>query len=331
MRLPSQRGPLSRFIVEELAQPPHELPPGPDLDDHPLWGDDYHMALYVCYENHYRGFEEVDASWEWEPSLIAFRRRLEEGFESALQQQVPMRTEVDDVPSRLLEISKADSGPSLARYVETEATLDQVKEFLIHRSIYHLKEADPHSWALPRLAGRPKAALVEIQMDEYGSGVEDRMHATLFRDSLDALDLDSRYGAYLDRVPGITLATVNLMSLFGINRRRRGACMGHLALFEMTSSEPNRRYGKGLRRLGCSTQATRFFDEHVEADSIHEMIAAHDLAGRLAEENDDMAADILFGADALAFLDARFAEHQVTNWRQGRSSLYESHPINAKT
>ena len=65
-----------------------------------------------------------------------------------------------------------------------------------------------------------------------------------------ALGLDARYGAYLDHLPGDTLATVNLMSLFGLHRRLRGAIVGHLALFEMTSSIPNRRYARGLRRLG---------------------------------------------------------------------------------
>ena len=323
MRLPEPRGPISSYIVEELSRPPHEFGVGVDIQDDPMTGHDFHLALYVCYENHYRGFDGVDPAWEWEPSLISFRRNLEHQFESAIRSQVPLRTEIDDVPSRLIEISKEDGGPSLARFLESSATLEQAKEFLIHRSIYHLKEADPHSWALPRLGGRPKAALVEIQMDEYGSGIEDRMHATLFRDSLEALGLETTYGAYLDRVPGVTLATMNLMSFFGLNRRLRWACMGHLALFEMTSSEPNRRYGKGFRRLGCSTQATRFFDEHVEADSIHEMIAAHDLAGSLANESEEMASDILFGADALALIDKQFAEHVIGNWADGRSSLYE--------
>ncbi|EFC84514.1 hypothetical protein FrEUN1fDRAFT_2304 [Parafrankia sp. EUN1f] len=52
------------------------------------------------------------------------------------------------------------------------------------------------------------------------------------------LGLDARYGAYLDRVPGPTLATLNIASYFGLHRRPRGALVGHLAVFEMTSVEP---------------------------------------------------------------------------------------------
>ena len=97
---------------------------------------------------------------------------------------------------------------------------------------------------------------------------------------MEAVGLDRAYGAYLDLIPAITLATVNLMSLFGLHRRWRGAIVGHLALFEMTSSIPNRRYGDGLRRLGFGRRRDAFFDEHVEADAVHESIAAVDLAGR---------------------------------------------------
>ena len=47
------------------------------------------------------------------------------------------------------------------------------------------------------------------------------------------------------------------MSLFGLHRRLRGALVGHLAAFEMTSSIPNRRYGDGLRRLGVRRRRDR--------------------------------------------------------------------------
>jgi carboxylate-amine ligase len=69
------------------------------------------------------------------------------------------------------------------------------------------------------------------------------------------------------------------MSRCGLHRRLRGAIVGHLAVFEMTSSVPNRRYATGLRRLGLGEDATTFFDVHVLADAVHESVAAVDLAG----------------------------------------------------
>jgi hypothetical protein len=55
---------------------------------------------------------------------------------------------------------------------------------------------------------------------------------------------------------------------------------------------------------------------------VHETIASHDLAGGLAKEEPDLAPDIMFGATALAEMEARFASHLVTSWSIGRSSLY---------
>jgi hypothetical protein len=205
--------------------------------------------------------------------------------------------------------------------VETQATVDQALEFVAIRSVYNLKEADPHSWALPRLRGAPKSALVEIQTDEYGGGKPDRMHSALFASSMDALGLDSTYGAYLDVVPGVGLATVNLMSLLGLQRRWRGAIVGHLAAFEMTSSQPNRRYASGLRRLGFGKSATDFFDEHVEADAVHENIAAYDMAGGLAREQPELAGDILFGARALLALESAASRHMLDAWQHGETAM----------
>ena len=287
--------------------------------------DDFHLALYCCYELHYRGFDGCDPDWEWEPSLLGFRRSLETRFEQDLEREVGQGpVDPAGLEAELWRLAGSDRGPSLSKYLMRNASLREVREFVIHRSAYNLKEADPHSWAIPRLEGRPKAALVEIQADEYGGGRESLMHATLFRNTMQAMGLDSAYGAYLDRLPGVTLATVNLMSLFGLHRRWRGALVGHLALFEMTSTQPNRRYSLALRRLGLGKEATHFFDEHVLADSVHEAVAAHDLAGSLAAEQPELAGDIVFGARALGMLEQRWAEQLLAAWAVGASSLRTS-------
>ena len=111
------------------------------------------------------------------------------------------------------------------------------------------------------------------------------------------------------------------MLWFGLHRRLRGALVGHLAGFEMTSSVPNRRYGNGFRRLGYGLEVTDFYDEHVEADAVHESIAAWDLADALAHAEPQLGADILFGVQALLALEARWATHLLDAWRRGDSSL----------
>jgi hypothetical protein len=329
-QLPAPRGPLSEALLATLRD---SAPTGRQVAELPevtaddgCFGEDCQLTLYVLYELHYRGFAGVDESWEWQPSLLALRSQLEADFEAALRERLPRsegRVEPALLGEAIIDLIDADDGPQLSVYMERSADLDQFREFMIHRSAYQLKEADPHSWAIPRLDGPAKAALVEVQADEYGGGRPERVHSTLFARAMRALDLDSTYGAYLDRIPAVTLATVNLMSLFGLNRRLRGAIVGHLAAFETTSPIPNSRYAKGLRRLGAGEDALDFFDEHVEADSVHENIAVYDMAQGLALSEPELAEDILFGVRALLDLDARWAEHVLASWERGAASLLE--------
>jgi hypothetical protein len=321
--LPPARGPWTDSLYALLTSgaAPAATTPLPPSPAGRLTDDDLQLALYLCYELHYAGLEGIDDRLEWSPRVLAFRSALEAELEQAIRALVPPAPPPDSVGEELQRLVSEDAGPPLSRYVETQATLEQLREHVVHRSAYQLKEADPHAWAIPRLSGASKAALVEIECDEYGGGRPERMHAVLFANTMRGLGLDARYGAYLDCLPGITLATVNLMSLFGLHRRLRGALVGHLAVFEMTSSIPNRRYGNGARRLGFGPDVTGFYDEHVEADAVHESIAAWDLADALARDEPVLAQDIVFGARALLAVEALWGGHLLGAWHEGRSSL----------
>ncbi len=326
-------GPICDLVVGLLSNSAREdaLSPGAEEDaarlvacvDDPLADDDLQLALYICFELHYRSFPNVDPGWEWSPTLLSVRALLEGAFLEALEAKLGPGEPVDpkEVGDHLFRLEASDDGVSLSRHLEAKAGIDEFREFVVHRSLYQLKESDPHSWAIPRLSGPAKTALLEVQTDEYGGGRPERMHSVLFAKTMRALGLDDRENAYLDYVPGVTLATVNLMSALGLRRERRGAIVGHLAMFEMTSAQPNRRYGDALRRLGFDAEATDFYDEHVEADAVHENIAAYDLAGGLARQEPELAADILFGARALLYLEDRLGRHLLAAWREGETSL----------
>jgi hypothetical protein len=325
IELPQPRGPLGERLFEALEGPPDDglVVPGRVESHDPIADEDLQLALYVAYELHYAQIRGVDEGWEWSPSLVAFRAALERPFEVAVAEIVPPARpeELDSVAEALQGIVAEDPGPPLSRYLESQGTREQMIEHVVHRSAYQLKEGDPHSWAIPRLSPGPKAALLEVQFDEYGGGSSERMHSVLFAKTMAGLGLDPSYGAYLDQLPAKTLATVNLLTGFGMRRARRGALVGHLAAFEMTSSIPNRRYGNALRRLGYGRAVTHFYDEHVEADAVHENIAAWDLAGGLAAREPAVASDILFGARALLQLEAIWARHLMDSWEAGQTSL----------
>jgi hypothetical protein len=287
--------------------------------------DDLQLALFLLYASSYGSIDGFAPELEWDTELIETRRAVEEAFERELRARVNVpplpAASADEVARALFALTGEESGPSLARYFAKRATPRQARELLIQRSVYTLREADPHSWAIPRLRGRPKAALVEIQSDEYGGGRPERVHAELFATSLRGAGLDDAYAAYLDDVPAVTLASLNMMSMFGLNRRLIGAIVGHLAAFEMTSSIPSRMYGDGFRRLGFGEAVTGYYDEHVEADAVHEQIAGRDLAGALAEERPELLPDIMFGAAACLAVDGEVSARMLERWSRGESSL----------
>ena len=329
MRLPKPRGPLSAALGADLLA-------GAPLSDRtrsaagtlaaqtadPLRDEDLQLSLAICYELHYRGFDGVDDGWEWDPGLLGVRALLEGRHTEALRELVGEVTVTDaPVDDQLAEVVAADDGPSLSDHLAKRGTLEQWREYLTLRSVYHLKEGDPHTWAIPRISGRAKAAMVEIQADEYGGGVAGRMHSQLFAGLMRDLGLDDGYGALWDDAPAVTFASVNTMSLFGLHRRWRAACLGHLTAVEMTSSAPSRRYSLGLRRLGFSPATSVFYDEHVEADAVHEQIAAVDMCGSLVAEDPSLTADVLFGARCALAVDGLTAVHLLAAWEAGRSGL----------
>jgi hypothetical protein len=329
MHLPKPRGPLSAGLCADLssggtlgadttAAAETLLATGTD----PLTDDDLQLSLAICYELHYRGFDGVDDAWEWDPELLRLRARLEQRHTAALRELTgPLEVTGAPVDQQLADLIAADDGPSLSRYLAKEGTVEQWREYLTLRSVYHLKEGDPHTWAIPRLSGRAKAAMVEIQADEYGGGSAERMHSQLFAGMMADLGLDTGYGALWDDAPAVAFTSVNTMSLFGLHRGLRGACLGHLAAVEMTSSEPSRRYSSGLRRLGFGERTTVFYDEHVEADAVHEQIAAVDMCGSLVTEDPALVGDVLFGAQCSLALDGLTAVQLLGAWQAGRSAL----------
>jgi hypothetical protein len=275
---------------------------------------DRHLALWTMYELAYRGFDDVDDTLEWHPELLALRRTLEQGFEAQLREWYPPPELDEPFGDALFALIEGSDGASLASFVQREATVEQTMELLRYRTIYHLKEADPTAWVVPRLSTGPKAALMELQYDEYGCGDPNKLHSHLFVRGLDAAGLRSDYGAYVDDVPVEILVQNNAMSLFGLHRRLRGAALGHLAAFEATSSMPSRRMAQGLDRLGLPAEMIAYYDEHVEADAVHEQLAVRTICAALVEEEPAQAAEVAFGALVCLGLEDRFARHMLAEW-----------------
>jgi hypothetical protein len=311
-----------RRCLTQSAPRDQLTPIAASVRDSDCYGLDLQLALYMCYELHYRGFAGVDPAWEWSPTLLHLRALLEWVFLAGLRRDVgaidPDRTAAAEMDA--LSTEPVDgAGPSY--WLRDNGTWEQMREYFVHRSLYHLKEGDPHAWAIPRLTGQAKASFVAVEFDEYGAGSGKRIHQQLFADLLAAAGLDSTYLAYLDRVPAESLAVVNLMSLFGLHRRLRGAAVGHFASTEITSPPGSRRLVEALQRLGAPADCTRFYREHVEADAVHEQVVRIDVVGDLVSKAPYLERDVVFGIRAHAVVEDRLADMMLASWKAGHSSL----------
>lgn len=320
MQVPRARGPLSTWVREILMGGWPGKPPAVTTD---LLSQnvDAQLALWMVYELHYRGFDDVSADLEWDLRLIDLRRQIEKRFEAQLREAAgALLAGVavdDDLATVLLRLAASTDGPSIARFLQRDATVDQMRDYLSQRSIAQLKESDPHSFVLGRLDGPAKTALAELQYDEYGGGNPRRLHAQLYSEALLAAGLDPRYGAYVEQASAVALASASVMSMFAFNRRLRGASMGHLAIFEATSSLPCRRISRGLTRLGFPDDVSAYFDEHVEADAVHEHVAAHDICGSMVAQDARLRDDVLFGAAVCLHMDELVARDMLERWDVG--------------
>ncbi|MFI2347857.1 iron-containing redox enzyme family protein [Streptomyces sp. NPDC019443] len=316
--LPRERGELSAAIIRYLGGET-TLPGSQAVQKADAYGEDLQLALYLTYELHYRGFAGVDAALEWDPALLGVRSLLENRFLDALRADATRHETVDDALADLLLEPVNDTGVS--HFLQDEGELWQVCEYAAQRSLYHLKEADPHAWVLPRLWGRAKAGMAAVEFDEFGGGRAERVHAQLFADLMTDLGLDATYGHYLNSGSAQALATVNLMSLFGLHRALRGSLVGHFAAVEITSSPGSRRLAAAMNRTGAGPAAEFFYNEHVEADAVHEQVVRREVIAGLLKEEPQLEADIAFGIDATEHLESRLADCLLAAWRSDTSSL----------
>jgi hypothetical protein len=339
--LPDARGPISAAVLDALVHPARPSCPalvetacGDAIATADPYGEDLQLALYLGYEPHYRGFRDVDPGWEWQPDLLRLRAALEQAFLTTLAAQLdaPLPTawpkqggptvSAADLAAEFAGLStEPKDGAGVSYHLRDKGSWWQLREYWAHRSLYQLKEADPHAFAIPRLLGQAKASLVGLEFDEFGAGHGDRVHSGWFANLMAEAGMDATYGAYLDIVPATTLATVNMISMFALHRALRGCCVGQLAVAELSVPPAARRLTQALERLGGGPAAMLFYTEHIEADAVHEQVMRGDVVGDLVAREPDLAADVLFGMRAAGHLERRFADALLSAWGEGRSSL----------
>ena len=320
--LPWPRGPLSATLVSALQRQPGTLgitPPLSQVDA--LNDDDFQLALYLCYEMNYRGV--ANAQWEWDPGLLNFRTKLERVFVERLRDEIGHATAKfpAEVIAALDELIADCTSSTLTTYLSESGTIDQFREFCVHRSAHQQRTPEPGARTITARAEEDLAARVMIQFDEGGSSDAGRIRANFLAATMIALGLDASYGSYVEILPGVTLATANLAALFSLHPHWRAALVGQLAVAELTSRESMERYSRALYRFGLGPVGRRFTEIDVVNNVRRPLFARNEIVAGLLGASPQLGADLLFGASAVMMLEQRFGDHLLDAWTENRSSL----------
>ncbi|MFK5690918.1 iron-containing redox enzyme family protein [Ornithinimicrobium sp. LYQ92] len=335
MRLPAARGPVSRAVIDHLRDASPTTQDGlravgqAEPASRVIDNEDALLALWLVQGLSYHGYADVLADLEWDLAVLEVRTRLEAALQEELlsvaapvveallpEAQADLTATLFSLPDRV-----AAFAPSVSAWARSSMTTEQWREMLVLRSASQLKEADPHTFAVPRIPGAAKVALMEIQFDEYGSGDPTAMHSELFARAMRAVGLDGSYGGYADAWPTPVLLANVTLGWLAARRRWAPAVVGHLTMVETTSALPSKLYVAGARRLGLPEAAWRYFDEHVEADAAHEQVAVRDLCGALVADDPQALDTLLVGAVLGLHVEGLVAEQAMAAWGEGRSCL----------
>lgn len=174
--LPQPRGEITEGLCERLLRTPGPLPQVAMSSPDPVAEEDLQLALHICYGLSYDGFAGVSEEWEWMPPLLELRMNLEEAFlrrllaEPQMQRTPPgARLEIAELQNQVRTRLTEESGPSLSTYMSELGTVETLRELLIHRSIYQRKEADPHTWAIPRVRDRASPLSCSSRLTNMGA------------------------------------------------------------------------------------------------------------------------------------------------------------------
>ena len=320
--IPWARGPLSAAVIDALQRGPGAFGTAPSIDHvDVLLDDDFQLALYLCFETHYRDFNGAD--WEWDAELLSFRAQLERSFVSRLRDEVGRwdHPSASQALARFEELYLDSRTPDLVRFVDEVGNLDQLRELCVHESVVHLHENESHSLAIAHLEGEARTALADIQRNQRGHDQGSRTRAALYGHTMVALGLDPSSGSYVEMTPGVTLAMVNLASMFALHRGFRAEFVGQLAVWESSSALSMQNVSGVLEKFGVGPEGRQYFDIHAEVAPRNARIVRDRMVSGFLASNPGLANGVVFGATAMKMLEGIFVTHVLTAWEQRITSL----------
>jgi hypothetical protein len=156
-------------------------------------------------------------------------------------------------------------GDALFPWLAETADLEAFRWFLAQEAAGEAGFEDLTAMAQVKMPAEAKLELANNYWDEMGRGNPKGMHGPM----LAALIAELGLRAEIDDTVWESLALANAMTAMAANRRYAWHAIGALGVIELTAPERSRATADGLRRLGLSGKARRYFELHATLDLRH--------------------------------------------------------------
>lgn len=273
----------------------------------------HRLHSQLCVLNRSRTRATLDArAWESFLDDEVRLRRIEHRYVEEMRGIVRMRSQSapaspDAFVGWFEELEKTGfgQGDALFPWLENHATLEQMRWFLTQEMAGEAGFEDLVAWTQVKLPARAKLELARNYWDEMGQGTAGGMHGPMLEQLGRALDLT----VTVEDTIWEALALGNLMSALAANRHYTYQSVGALGIIELTAPRRAACVNAGLKRLGVSGSARRYYALHATLDLKHSEAWNREVLWPLVASSPETAQAIAEGALMRLLAGQRCFEH----------------------
>lgn len=188
---------------------------------------------------------------------------------------------------------------TLFDYLEHDADIDQFRWFIRQEVAGEAGFDDLAALTQIKMPVRAKLEIARNYWDEMGRGNERGMHGPMLSKLAEELDIHS---SEIDDIVPEALALANLLIGFAVNRNYAYHSLGALGAVELTAPHRALKVHGGLKRLGLSGTAQRYYLLHSTIDLKHSVDWNREVIAPIIDRCPELALPIAEGA--LARLEA---------------------------
>lgn len=233
-------------------------------------------AAFSCLEKEV----QVSGPWNWE--------RLEEYLVGVIKRY-------EREPSELTARIDALNDPVSA-----------LKYLLVQQASDFLSEASAMARAVLGNYGPVQSELMKVFIDEYGYGIHEKKHSTLFENCCTSVGLSPEAHTYYFHYLPSSLALTNYFHYICANKQFWFRYIGALYYTEASIPHFNRAMSNSLKRAFGSKVDTAYFDEHVHIDKHHRRMVLDTIIKPTVElHGPQVIPEILLGFESFRLLQGR--------------------------